>query len=79
MEQTKLRKVLKSGITVVQVPDGVNFGTEDNPQIATVLFGIAGIGNEHLEMIQKSQFSVLMLIMLSNWQMRNQKTRLFDY
>ncbi|AQP42039.1 PTS system mannitol-specific transporter subunit IIA [Streptococcus gallolyticus] len=46
-------KVLESGITVVQVPDGVNFGTEDNPQIATVLFGIAGIGNEHLEMIQK--------------------------
>lgn len=33
-------KVLKSGITVVQVPDGVNFG-------------IAGIGNEHLEIIQK--------------------------
>lgn len=46
-------KVLKTGITVVQVPDGVNFGIEDNPQIATVLFGIAGIGNEHLEMIQK--------------------------
>lgn len=46
-------KVLKSGITVVQVPDGVNFGSDENPQIATVLFGIAGIGNEHLEIIQK--------------------------
>ncbi|AXQ78759.1 PTS mannitol transporter subunit IIA [Streptococcus chenjunshii] len=46
-------KVLKSGITVVQVPDGVNFGDTSNPQIATVLFGIAGIGDEHLQMIQK--------------------------
>jgi mannitol-specific phosphotransferase enzyme IIA component len=47
------KDVLKSGITVVQVPTGVDFGTEDNPQVATVLFGIAGIGNEHLEIIQK--------------------------
>lgn len=47
------KEVLKSGITVVQVPKGVNFGTDDNPQIATVLFGIAGIGDEHLDMIQK--------------------------
>lgn len=47
------KEVLKSGITVVQVPKGVNFGTEDSPQVATVLFGIAGIGDEHLEMIQK--------------------------
>lgn len=47
------KDVLKSGITVVQVPKGVNFGTDDNPQIATVLFGIAGIGDEHLDMIQK--------------------------
>lgn len=46
------KNVLKSGITVVQVPDGVNFGTEENPQVATVLFGIAGIGDEHLQIIQ---------------------------
>ncbi|MGT2924288.1 PTS sugar transporter subunit IIA [Streptococcus caviae] len=46
------KNVLKSGITVVQVPDGVNFGTPDNPQVATVLFGIAGIGDEHLQIIQ---------------------------
>ncbi|MEX2785227.1 PTS sugar transporter subunit IIA [Streptococcus sp. H49] len=46
-------RVLKSGITVIQVPDGVNFGDARNPQIATVLFGIAGIGDEHLQMIQK--------------------------
>ncbi|EHJ52528.1 PTS sugar transporter subunit IIA [Streptococcus macacae] len=46
------KDVLRSGITVVQVPDGVNFGKADNPQVATVLFGIAGIGDEHLQMIQ---------------------------
>ncbi|MGV3009888.1 PTS sugar transporter subunit IIA [Streptococcus thoraltensis] len=47
------KEVLKSGITVVQVPKGVNFGTDETPQTATVLFGIAGIGDEHLDMIQK--------------------------
>ncbi|MDR0199392.1 MAG: PTS sugar transporter subunit IIA [Streptococcaceae bacterium] len=47
------KEVLKTGITIVQVPEGVNFGTENDPQIATVLFGIAGIGNEHLDLIQK--------------------------
>ncbi len=46
------KDVLKSGITVVQVPKGVNFGSEESPQIATVLFGIAGIGDEHLQIIQ---------------------------
>ena len=47
------KEVLKTGVTVVQVPQGVNFGTEAEPQIATVLFGIAGLGDEHLELIQK--------------------------
>ncbi|AUT06194.1 PTS sugar transporter subunit IIA [Streptococcus parauberis] len=46
-------KLIKSGLSVVQVPDGVNFGTEEAPQTATVLFGIAGIGDEHLQLIQK--------------------------
>lgn len=47
------KDVLKSGITMVQVPEGVNFGTADQPQIATVLFGIAGLGDEHLQLIQQ--------------------------
>lgn len=46
------KDVLKSGITVVQVPKGVNFGSEEDPQVATVLFGIAGIGDDHLQIIQ---------------------------
>lgn len=47
------KEVLKTGITTVQVPRGVNFGNENDPKIATVLFGIAGLGNEHLDLIQK--------------------------
>ena len=47
------KEVLSSGITVVQVPAGVNFGSEEDPKIATVLFGLAGLGDEHLDMIQK--------------------------
>ena len=47
------KEVLKTGITIVQVPRGVDFGDEADPKVATVLFGIAGVGNEHLELIQK--------------------------
>lgn len=47
------KEVLKTGIAIVQVPRGVNFGTDNNPKVATVLFGIAGVGNEHLDLIQK--------------------------
>lgn len=47
------KEVLSSGITIVQVPAGVNFGTDENPNIATVLFGIAGLGDDHLDIIQK--------------------------
>ncbi|MBF0819616.1 PTS sugar transporter subunit IIA [Streptococcus acidominimus] len=47
------KEVLSSGITIVQVPAGVNFGTEADPKIATILFGIAGLGEDHLDIIQK--------------------------
>lgn len=45
--------VKKSGICIVQVPEGVNFGTETDINIATVLFGIAGVGDEHLQLVQQ--------------------------
>ncbi len=41
------KEVLKTGVVIVQVPRGVNFGTEENPKLATMLFGIAGIEDEH--------------------------------
>lgn len=42
-------QVKKTGITLVQFPEGVDFGDEK----ANLVFGIAGIGDEHLDMIQK--------------------------
>lgn len=45
--------VKKSGISIVQVPEGVNFGTKGNEELVMILFGIAGVGDEHLELLQK--------------------------
>ncbi len=42
-------QVKKTGITLLQYPDGVPFGDE----MAHLVFGIAGVGDEHLDMIQK--------------------------
>lgn len=42
-------KVKKTGIVLVQYPEGVDFGDEK----AQLVFGIAGIGNEHLELLGK--------------------------
>lgn len=73
--------VLKSGITVVQVPKGVDFGNAGDPKVATVLFGIAGIGNEHLEIIQKISIfcaDVDNVIKLADAQAEEEVIRLLD-
>ncbi len=41
--------VKKTGITLVQYPEGVDFGDEK----AQLVFGIAGIGDEHLDLLSK--------------------------
>lgn len=41
--------VKKTAITMIQYPDGVDFGDEK----AHLVFGIAGIGDEHLELLGK--------------------------
>lgn len=41
--------VKKTGIVLVQYPEGVSFGDED----AQLVFGIAGIGDEHLDLLAK--------------------------
>lgn len=41
--------VKKTGIVLMQYPDGVNFGDEK----AQLVFGIAGIGDEHLDLLSK--------------------------
>ncbi len=42
--------VEKSGLSVITVPDGVEYGDGD---IAMLVIGIAGKGDEHLEMLSK--------------------------
>lgn len=42
-----------SGISVVQVPNGVNFGTDTKEKLATVIIGIAGTGDDHLEILSQ--------------------------
>lgn len=41
--------VKKTGIVLVQYPEGVDFGGES----AQLVFGIAGIGDEHLDLLSK--------------------------
>jgi mannitol PTS system EIIA component len=44
------QEILETGITVVTVPQGVDFG---NGNIVKILVGIAGKGDEHLEVLSK--------------------------
>jgi len=48
-EESK-KEVLQTGISVVTLPDGVEFA---EGKIAKVLIGIAGKGDEHLEVLSK--------------------------
>ena len=41
--------VKKTGIVLLQYPEGVDFGSEK----AQLVFGIAGIGDEHLDLLSK--------------------------
>lgn len=44
------KEVLETGISLVTVPDGVDFG---DGNIAKVIIGIAGKGGEHLEVLSQ--------------------------
>lgn len=48
------KEVLASGISILQIPAGVDFG---GGNLAKVVFGIAGVGDGHLEML--SQIAIL--------------------
>ncbi|MFB7138165.1 PTS sugar transporter subunit IIA [Gottfriedia sp. NPDC056225] len=52
-EESK-QEVISSGISILQIPDGVDFG---NGNIVKVVFGIAGKNNEHLDLL--SQIAIL--------------------
>ncbi len=47
--------ILSSGISILQVPEGVDFG---NGNIAKILIGIAGKNGEHLELL--SQIAIVL-------------------
>jgi len=44
------KEILESGISILQIPEGVDFG---NGNISKVVFGIAGKGDGHLEILSK--------------------------
>lgn len=44
------KNVQQSGISIIQVPNGVDFG---NGNIVKLIFGIAGKGDEHLDILSK--------------------------
>jgi len=48
------KEVLASGISILQIPEGVDFGSGN---VAKVVFGIAGVGDGHLEIL--SQIAIL--------------------
>lgn len=43
----------QSGISVIQIPEGIDFGTPEEEKLVTVVFGIAGVGDEHLDILSK--------------------------
>lgn len=43
----------QSGISVIQIPGGVDFGTPEEEKLVTIVFGIAGVGDEHLDILSK--------------------------
>lgn len=49
------KHVKKTAISVVQVPFGVNFNEnpKEDEQMAMIVFGLAGVGNEHLDVLSK--------------------------
>ena len=49
------KHIKKTGISVVQIPMGVDFSDpkDDTEQLVTVVFGIAGLNNEHLNILSQ--------------------------
>lgn len=48
------RSIHSTGISVLQIPFGVDFSDDPNEEkMAMVVFGIAGVNNEHLDLLSK--------------------------
>lgn len=49
------KEIKETGITIIQVPDGVDFG---DGNIVKLIFGIAGKGDDHLEVLSNIAITV---------------------
>lgn len=49
------KEVKETGITIIQVPNGVDFG---DGNIVKLIFGIAGKGNDHLDILSNIAIAV---------------------
>lgn len=49
------KEVKETGITIIQVPNGVDFG---DGNIVKLIFGIAGKGNDHLDILSSIAITV---------------------
>ena len=49
------KEVKETGITIIQVPDGVDFG---DGNIVKLIFGIAGKGDDHLDILSNIAITV---------------------
>lgn len=46
--------IKKTGISLIQIPKGVEFSEDKNDsKLVTVVFGIAGLNNEHLDVLSQ--------------------------
>ncbi|MBA1392490.1 PTS mannitol transporter subunit IIA [Lactobacillus sp. XV13L] len=46
--------IKKTGISLIQIPEGVEFGeNKDDHKLVTIVFGIAGVNNEHLDLLSQ--------------------------
>ncbi|EGN2330632.1 PTS sugar transporter subunit IIA [Escherichia coli] len=44
--------IIHSGLSLIQVPNGVEFGTSDDSKIAYIVIGIAGKDDGHMSMLE---------------------------
>lgn len=71
--------IKKSGISIIQVPNGVDFGTPEEEKMVTVLFGIAESKTNTWIFCHKLLFFVLILTMLSNWLVHKRQKKSWLY
>ena len=45
------QSIKKTAISVVTIPEGVDFGANPDENKVFILFGIAGVGDEHLDLL----------------------------